>query len=165
MKLLVLTILLSVAVSSTAVAQKAKRQPVTAASQPHLNRQLEREILGVESQLGEAIKKRDARLLDRLLTDYFTNSLEGTDRGIGKKVTIAGFQNGELPYYPIDEGRKLSLRIADLVVIEGISNTRAGEKHRAAERQVHVTRFWTKRDGRWQLISQSIGPPDKESEN
>jgi hypothetical protein len=163
MRLLVLSILLTIAVSSTALAQKSKSQPI--ASEPHVNRNLEREILGVENQLRAAIKKRDPKLLDRLLTDYFTNSLEGTDRGIGKKVTITSFQNGELPYYSIDEDRKLSVRIADLVVIEGISKTVAGERNRGEKRQVHVTRFWTKRDGRWQLISQSIGPPDKESEN
>jgi hypothetical protein len=158
-----ITIALLFGVASTAIAQKTNRKPAPAASQPHVDKKLEREILGMESQLRRAIEKRDTALLDRILVDYYADSYEGSDHALGKRAAMSRCKNGALPYYSIDENRKLSVRV-DLVVIEGTSDNKTDVDNELAGREVKVTRFWTKKEGRWQLVSQTIAPSEEESE-
>jgi hypothetical protein len=158
-----ITLALLFGVASTAVAQKTNRKPAPAASQPRVDKKLEREILGIENQLRRAIEKRDTVLLDRILADYYADSYEGSDHALGKRAAMNRCKNGALPYYSIDENRKISVRV-DLVVIEGTSDNKTDVDNELAGREVKVTRFWTRKAGRWQLVSQTIGPLEEESE-
>jgi hypothetical protein len=161
MRLLNITIMISLAFASTIVAQQAQWKKAQASSRSRADKKLEREILTAENQFRQAIVKRDVALLERILADYYADSYEGSDRAVSKKLAVTRYQNGLLPYYSIDENRKISVR-ADIVVIEGISHTHKSVTNDVASgRQTYVKRIWTKKQGSWQLIAQSLEPLEK----
>jgi hypothetical protein len=171
MKLLSLTLAALIATSPLAVGQK---KPVTPKSESPPSKKVAREILKMESQLKQALAKCNTVLLERLLADYYADSYEGSGRAVGKKGTIQRCKDDSVPYYSIDEDLKLTVR-ADIVFVEGISKvkpnsgiqTDAGREADAGRddsrntrerEEVRVKRLWTKKDGRWLLIAQSIEP-------
>jgi hypothetical protein len=155
--------MMSLAVASTTVAQKVKGKQSSAISQTGVSKKLEREILNAENQLRQAIARRDTALLGHLLTDYYADTYEGSDRAVSKNVTMARCKSGGLQYYSIEENREISVR-ADIVVIEGLSHTTSGANDAMVGRQVHVKRLWTKKQGSWQLVAQVLEPSGKESD-
>jgi hypothetical protein len=66
------------------------------------------------------------------------------------------FFNGR---YQIEEDQKFTVRV-DIMQIEGVSKS----KHANGEAEIHVTRQWTKKDGRWQLIAQTVRPLEEDAE-
>jgi hypothetical protein len=172
MKLLILTLAVLIATSPLAIGQK---KPVLPSSEARPSKKVAREILKMESQLKQALAECNTGLLDRLLADYYADSYEGSERAVGKKWTIERCKVDSVPYYSIDEDLKLTVR-ADIVFVEGISKvkpnsgthtdagleTDAGRENRERE-EVRVKRLWTKKDGRWLLIAQSIEPAKAES--
>jgi hypothetical protein len=144
-------------------------------SESRPSKKIAREILKMESQLKEALAKCNTVLLDRLLADYYADSYEGSERAVGKKGTIQRCKDDLVVYYSIDGDLKLTVR-ADIVFVEGISKARpnsgtqtdvgletdAGRDNRERQ-EVRVKRLWTKKDGRWLLIAQSIEPAKVES--
>jgi hypothetical protein len=162
-----ITIMISLALASTIIAQQAQWKNAPATSQSRADKKLEREVLSAENQFKQAIVKRDVTLLERILADYYADSYEGSDRAVSKKLAVTRYQNGVLPYYSIDENRKISVR-ADIVVIEGISHTHKSVTNDvttdvASGRQTYVKRLWTKKQGSWQLIAQTLEPLEKGS--
>ena len=132
----------------------------TQATPQHSNdKKLEREIKGAEARLGKAIRKKDTLALEKLLADYYADSFAGSERAIGKKRTIDNCRSGQLRYYQIVEDQKFTVRV-DIMQIEGTAKFREANR----ESEMYVTRLWTKKDGRWQLIAQSLRPLDEESE-
>jgi Na+-transporting NADH:ubiquinone oxidoreductase subunit NqrC len=128
-------------------------------------KKLQREILKAEASLGNAIAKRDATALAQLLTDYYADAFEGSERATNKKATLARCKNGDLRFYRIKEHRTVSSSV-DIVTIEGIAENPAHEKGKSErEEEVHVKRLWTRKDGRWQLVGQTIGPAEEDSED
>jgi hypothetical protein len=163
MRLLNITIMMSLAFVSTTGAQQAQWKKAPATSQSRVDKKLEREILSAENQFRQAIAKRDATLIERILADYYADTYEGSDRAVSKKLAVTRYQSGVLPYYSIDENRKISVR-ADIVVIEGISHTHKSVTNDVASgRQTYVKRLWTKKQGSWQLIAQTLEPLEKGS--
>ena len=125
-------------------------------------KKLEREILKAEASLGKAIAKRDATALAKLLTDYYADAFEGSERATNKKATLARCQNGELPFYGITEHRTITSSV-DIVTVEGIGENPEHNKGKTEkDEEVHVKRLWTKKGGRWQLVGQTIGPAEEE---
>jgi hypothetical protein len=163
MRLLLITIMMSLAIMSTAVAQKVKGKKAPAITHSRVDKKLEREILKAENQLRQAMVKCDADLLEHMLADYYADTFEGSDRAVSKKTTIARCKSGVLHYYSIEENREISVR-ADIVVIEGLSHTKSDANDEMPGRQVYVKRLWTKKQGSWQLITQIIERSDKESD-
>jgi ketosteroid isomerase-like protein len=146
---------------SLAPAQTDKKV-LSQAPENHVDRKTEREILKMEDRLRRAVAKRDLGAIDRMLVDYYASSNEGSDRGIPKKATMAGYAKGTIPFYDISEERKLSVR-GEFIIIEGISRI----KPRAVdtgneEREVRVKRFWAKKEGRWQVVIQTLQPIEEE---
>ena len=168
MKLLILALAVLIASLPLAFGQN---KPVPPNSEARPSKKIAREILKMESQLKQALAKCNTVLLDRLLADYYADSSEGSERAVGKKSTIERCRDDSVHYYSIDEDLKLTVR-ADIVFVEGISKVRrnsgtqtdvgletdAGRDNNERE-EVRVKRLWTKKDGRWLLIAQSIGPP------
>jgi hypothetical protein len=166
MRLLIAAFALSLAVTPALQAgqQHAKgRRAPAASSEPGANTKTERAILKVESQLREAMTKCNVALLDRLLADYYADSFEGTNDAVGKRGTLARCKGGDIRYYSIDEERKISVS-ADIVTVEGMTRSSAQTDGRESGREVSVKRLWTKKEGRWQLIAQTIGAGREESE-
>ena len=135
---------------------------VTKPSARRANKNLEREILKMEDQLGKALTTRDTVSLDRILADSYADSLEGSDRAISKRGTIARCRNGVVPYYSIDGERTISVRV-NMVVVEGVSSIGPDDEKLddiKNEERTRVKRYWTKKDGRWRLTAQTRLPID-----
>lgn len=166
MKLFILTLALLFATSSPVSSQSPNaKQPASTASQTRAEKKLEREILKVESQFRQALAKCDTAALERLLADYYADSYAGGGRAVGKKGTIARCHETSVPYYSIEKDRKISVR-ADIVVIEGYAEARpeSGSDVQEEERSdLFVKRYWTRKNGRWQLVAQTVAEPDMAS--
>lgn len=156
--LMLALITLPAPVQST-VSQVASPKPQTASQ-----KKLEREILKAENLLGKAIEKRDATALAKLLTDYYADAFEGAERATNKKVTLDRCRDGSLHFYRINEDRTITAS-ADIVRVEGNSAGPGQKKtHAEKEEDVRVKRLWTKKDRRWQLVGQTVGPADEATE-
>jgi hypothetical protein len=158
----ILTAVLSVIVLTalSSVAQPAVSQELKSSS----NKKLEREILKAENLLGKAIAKRDVRELSKILTDYYADSYEGSDRATTKKTALDRCRNGTLDFYRIKSERTISSS-ADIVTVAGVAHSeRKSQSEHESEAEVRVKRWWTKKNGRWQLVAQTLDAADEESE-
>ena len=154
---LIKVILLTVFLSVTSLGGQQSKVVVPAKTSN--DKKLEREIKTAEARLGKAIRKRDTVALEKLLADYYADSHEGSERAIGKQRTIANLKSGLLRYYQIEEDQKFTVN-AEIMQIEGVSKFKEANQ----ESEVYVTRLWTKKDGRWQLIAQTLRPAHEEAE-
>ena len=163
MTLLLLFLILFVPPPTLTPAQAFRDTPSAPRSKKvRIDRKLEREIRAAEDRLRRAIEKRDAASLDLLLADYYADGYEGSERAIGKKVTLAQCKSGTLHFYEIEKGWKLTVR-GDLLQVEGVAQEEAKpqvDNEFAAD--VHITRLWTRKNGSWQLIAQTLGAPEDE---
>jgi len=154
---LIKVILLTAFLSVTSLAGQQSKVPAPAKTSN--DKKLEREIKTAEARLGKAIRKRDTVALEKLLADYYADSHEGSERAIGKQRTIANLKSGLLRYYQIAEEQKFTVSV-DIMQIEGVSKFKEANQ----ESEVYVTRLWTKKDGRWQLVAQTLRPANEEAE-
>ena len=156
-------LILSLATTVSAFAQAPASAGVSKKPKTSSEKKLEREILKAEMLLGKAIASRNATALEKLLTDYYADAFEGSERAINKRATLARCKDGSLHFYRIDEERTITLS-ADIVTVEG--NAADPEQKTTAEKEadLHVKRLWTKKKGGWQLVGQTIGPAGEESE-
>jgi hypothetical protein len=161
----ILTVLLSlVVVTSFSSAAQAVPSSGLQKTKAASTKKLEREILKAENLLGKAIAKRNVAALNKLLTEYYADSYAGSERATTKKTALDRCQHGTLDFYKINAERTITLS-ADIVTVEGVARSeRHSEGEAEAESEVRVKRLWTKKDGRWQLVAQSLGSADKESE-
>jgi hypothetical protein len=163
MKIFTFILSLAFLTSLSSVAQPAL-QSGSQKSKPSSNRKLEREIINAENLLGKAIGKRDVAALDKLLTEYYADSYEGSERAATKKTALDRCQNGTLDFYRIKAERTITLR-ADIVTVEGVARSeRQSEGEAESQSEVRVKRLWTKKNGRWQLVAQSLDSAEEESE-
>lgn len=157
--ILLLALTTSPAPAQSTVSKGASPKPQTASQ-----KKLEREILKAENLLGKAIARCDAAALNKLLTDYYADAFEGGKRAVTKKATIARCKNGTLHFYRVNEKRSISVS-ADIVTVQGNAAAPTQKETQAKkETDVYIKRFWTKKDGRWQLVGQTVGPAEGESE-
>src|SRR5258706_4767867 len=121
MKIITAVLCLVVPTSLTAIAEPA----LLSASQAKTgtSKKLEREILKAESRLGKAIAKRDVKALDKMLTDYYAESYEGSERASTKKTALDRCRGGTLEFYRIDSERTITSS-ADKVTVEGVAASR-----------------------------------------
>jgi hypothetical protein len=164
MKIAKLVLILGLMTAVPAFSQAHMSEGVSKKLKTASEKKLEREILKAELSLGKAIARRDVIALDKLLTDYYADAFEGSERALNKRATLARCRDGSLHFYKINEERTISLSV-DIVTVEGNAAAPDEKKtQREKERDVHVKRWWTKKDGRWQLVGQTIGPADDDSE-
>jgi hypothetical protein len=163
MRLLDLILMLAL-ITLPAPAQSTVSKGATPKPQTASQKKLEREILKAENRLGKAIASCDATALNKLLTDYYADAFEGSERAFNKKATITRCKNGTLHFYRVNEKRTVSVN-ADIVTVEGnAAAPTQKETQDKKETDVHIKRLWTKKDGRWQLVGQTVGPAEDESE-
>ena len=146
-------------------AQTSVKATLTQSSQARVDKKAEREIRKAEEQFGQAIRKRDAAALDRMLAEYYSDAFEGSERAVSKSGTLARCKAGTLSYYKIEAERKLTARV-ELIQVEGVAKMKQQNgRDNEAETEIRVKRLWTKKDGRWVLVAQTIEPIDSESKN
>jgi hypothetical protein len=121
-----------------------------------IDKKVQREILKIEADLGRAIETRDAALLDRLLADYYSDAIEGSEKANAKQAVLARCVAGTLPFYKIDAERKFAVR-SEIIEVEGVSRAKTKfVTDKDAEGLTRVRRMWTRKDGKWLLIAQII---------
>lgn len=163
MKILTGILSLVVLTSLSSIAQPALSS-ASQESKTSSNKKLEREILKAESLLGKVIAKRDVRELNKILTDYYADSYEGSERATTKKTALDRCRDGTLDFYRINSERTIS-RSADIVTVEGVARSeRKSESEPESESEVRVKRLWTKKIGRWQLVAQTLDSVKEESD-
>jgi hypothetical protein len=160
MRLLAILIL-GLVTSLPAVAQSAASHVAPQKLKTSSNKRLEREILNAENLLGKAIARRDVTSLEKLLTDYYADAFEGSEQAASKKTTLARCKSGSLRFYRISEERSITTSV-DIVTVEGNALSGQQESEAGKNEAVHVKRLWTKRDGRWQLLGQTVGPAEED---
>ncbi len=137
-------------------------------AQSAAEKKLSREISRAEEQLRKAIVKKDVKSLDKLLAEYYADSREGSERATGKKAALEKCKAGRLPFYDIEEDRKLTFRGSQIVQVEGMSMIKPGSLAHSESNdlgaEAHVVRLWSRESGRWNLISQTVGPAEEEGE-
>jgi hypothetical protein len=151
MKTLGVVLLLLFATAPLSLAQQSR----SSATQTRLDGNTSKEVLEMEKQLGRAMAPCDAVLLAKLLADYFADSYGDSEKAGSKGTTLARCRAGVMTYYAIDKHRRL-IRRGNIVVVAGVSNSKpqTGTDNKEEER-FRIERFWTRVDGRWQLISQT----------
>jgi ketosteroid isomerase-like protein len=163
MKILTAVLWLVVLTSLSAIAQPVLSS-ASQATKTGSSKKLEREILKAESLLGKAIAKRDVKALDKMLTDYYADSYEGSERASTKKTALDRCLGGTLEFYRIDSERTITSS-ADIVTVEGVARSeRKPQSGAESESEVRVKRLWTKKNGRWQLVAQSLDSAEEETE-
>ena len=163
MKTFALSSLLLLVVASLAFAQKIGSDSLRT-PRIRIDKKVQREILKMEASFGRAIERRDAASLNRLLADYYADGNEGGERAMAKQATLAQCKAGTLPYYRIHAERKLIAR-SGIIEVEGISRREQTlVTDNDAPELIRVRRTWTKKDGNWLLIAQTIGPVEPEAE-
>jgi len=150
-------------ITTPALAQSTVSTGVAPKRQTASQKKLEREILKAENLLRKAIARCDAAALNKLLTDYYADAFEGSERAANKKTTLARCKEGSLHFYRVNEERTITVT-ADIVTVEGITAPVQNETEDKKDAAVHVKRLWTKKDRRWQLVGQTLGPADENSE-
>ena len=145
--------------------QTDARPSAVSTSKSRIDKRLNREINKAEDQFEQAIHRRDVTSLDQLLADYYADTYEGSERALSKRAALARCGAGTLDYYKIEAGKKLTVR-GDIIQVEGIARTEQKmETDMKTERDVHLKRLWTKKNGRWLLIAQILKPIDSPSGN
>jgi hypothetical protein len=123
-----------------------------------------KEVLAMEAKLMVALEKRDAKALDKILADEFSDAYKGADRALSKQGAIS-ITNGEgLSIYRIEKDQHLS-RSGPNILVEGL----ARDPHalitdvETDTRWGLVQRVWAQKNGHWQLLSQ-LRPAREEQE-
>jgi hypothetical protein len=156
MKIMVLVIVLFLV--GVTRAQTQERTDEERKEETAVDKKTEREVLAMENQLRKGITKPDTALLKRILAEYYADSFEGSERAAGKNWAISHAGDPAIPYFSIDENRRI-FRRADIVFIEGFSEARARAGNDVDEKKkpekLRIKRLWTKKEGKWLLIAQT----------
>jgi hypothetical protein len=130
-----------------------------------VDKKTEREVLAMENQLKQGITKPDGALLKRILAEYYADSFEGSERAAGKRWAISHAGDPAVPYFSIDEDRRI-FRRADIVFIEGFSEVRARAGNDVDEgkkpHKMRIKRMWTKKGNKWFLVAQTKKPMEED---
>ena len=120
---------------------------------------IRREVEESERRLCEAIEKKDAETLSKLLANYFATSFGKSKKAMSKAGALSLTRAGELSPYKIEKDWRLS-RSVDTYTVEGKTKKKPDpkvEEPQETEGQwLNVRRIWTKQEGQWLLVAQMI---------
>jgi hypothetical protein len=138
------------AVSLPVVAQP---QPSPTSSGVEVDPKIRDEIAEMEKQLGLAIEKRDAPALEKILADHYFDAFSD-ENALSRANTIARCKAGVHTFLAIEKELKVIPNVEGFIV-EGLARfSPAQVDDRTPEQWISVRRLWTKKDGRWLLMSQ-----------
>ena len=147
MKRLITVVLAVILVPLFAPGQTKTRKPAPSRSKTSA---AERAIKNTEGRLIEAIKQRDAAVLDRLLADDCA-TIDYSGRSIGKAETIERIQSENFTLASITPGEA---RIyGSTALITGNATLKYMSREKPTFRQVRYTGVLANRRGRWQVVS------------
>jgi hypothetical protein len=119
----------------------------------------EAELLQAEDRFINGILNRDAKALEELLHPGYADSINGSERAINKRGTLARVAAGRMPAYRVEKERKLT-RSGDVFTVEGLGNDISHEltEDNPTEQWAQVRRIWSREGTRWVATAQIITP-------
>lgn len=150
MKSILSMVLLTVALSTSALAQTQTTQPVQ-------KRSVEEEVLKVEREQRDALLKRDVKAMERLVADEFVLTIPS---GIGNKADLLAFLREEpadptLTLTSEDEQVRINGDTA-IVIGKRIEKRRSPDNNQWGTAYARYTRTYIRRGGQWQLLSEHL---------
>ena len=162
MRLLISALSLILAAS---FASAARPEPSPTSSGTEVDSKVKKEVVAMEEQLGLAIAKRDIPVLEKMLADHYFDAFSD-ENALSRANTIARCKAGLLSFLAIEKELHLSPNVEGIVV-EGLARFHPTQvDDRTPEEQwISVRRLWTKKDGRWLLMSQVRRRPDEDDKS
>jgi hypothetical protein len=118
------------------------------------------ELQQMEERFGAAVEKRDSATLTELLADYYSDAIEGSKKALNKRGTIERLNAERLSFYRIEKDLKMT-HSADIFKVTGLAKATPPDRNSEkslGKKWIHVRRYWTKKEGRWLLVGQIVGP-------
>lgn len=143
MKKLLLVVLLCIA-SSIASAQSIKQEA--------RDEQVKTELIALVNKYHDAIAKKDAVIIKRLLADDFGETSLGADNANTKQIVLyvnpmsTTFEISELEYSTVTLHKNLA-------IVTGISKIKGTANNQTNEDDSIVTTVCVKREGQWRIVA------------
>lgn len=137
-------------------AQATHQLPAPTDIDPQLTEQLRRQ----EQNLADAILRKDAEALDRLVGPKYTLRLADVPQAsMPRAISIANTLNVLFKGGSVDLRDCVARRLADdLAVVSLIHDQKATIDGRNFSGVFYVVDFWKKRDARWQIVARHSSP-------
>ena len=153
-------------------AQSIKPETKVIKNKSRSNKSVKNEILKMEGQFKRAVSRHDAIKLNSLLAEVYVISFLEGETAIPRKRALEGYVQGKFSYHHINNA-KVSI-YGDTVQIvgevarrpdspeRGQGGSKAISDRRDEENKSRITRWWAKREGRWQLTAEQLPQFEKE---
>ena len=112
---------------------------------------VEQELIKLENEWGEAIVKRDAASIDRLMADEFIAIYDGSVFTKAQYLEFVRSMKEEILSFVMDEWQVRVYGDAGVVMARSTTKTRLAGKE--TTNQLRFTDIWVKRDGRWKCVA------------
>jgi hypothetical protein len=130
------------------------------------DKRVKNEILKMEGQFNRAISRHDAITLDSLLAEVYVISFVEGETAIPRKRALDGYVQGRFSYHHINNAKFLIYGDTVQIVGEvtrrpdstdrGQGSSKAISDSNDEENKSRITRWWAKREGRWQLTAEEL---------
>jgi len=130
------------------------------------------EILKMERQFKRAVSRHDAITLDSLLAEVYVISFVEGETAIPRKRALEGYVQGKFTYHHINNAKVFIYGDAAQIVGEvtrrpdstdrGKGSSKAISDRSDEKNKSRITRWWAKREGRWQLTAEELPQFEKE---
>ncbi len=110
-----------------------------------------KEVLSAERHWFDAIVKRDASTLDKLITSDYVSTSDGAIST--KAASVQYFTAGAVTIQRIDTADTNVAVYQDAAVVTGVSTWKSKYSGQTSTGRIRHTELWIKQDGRWQVAA------------
>ena len=149
MKRILAVAVLVAAAAALALGQMGDNQGTTKGSK---KASVEQALMQMERDWGEALPKKDAATLDKILADdWVAQSSDGTQT---KAEALAELKSGDYKLDSITQVGDMKVRVfGDTAVVTGNENEKSSYKGKDTSGRYIWTDVFVKRQGRWQAVA------------
>jgi hypothetical protein len=147
-------------------AQSIKPETKVRKNKSRSDKRVKNEILEMEGQLKRAVSRHDAKTLDSLLAEVYVISFVEGETAIPRKRALEGYVQGKFTYHHINNAKVFIFGDTVQIVGEvtrrpdftdrGSGSSKAISDRSDEENKSRITRWWVKREGRWQLTAEEL---------
>jgi hypothetical protein len=168
----ILTITSLLALALFVFAQSINPETKTLKQPRRSDKRVKSEILRMEGQFKKAVSQHDAITLDSLLAKVYVISFVEGETAIPRKKALEGYLQGKYSYHDIHNAKVFIYGdtvqiVGDLTRRPDSSDHNKGSSKAISdgpneENKSRITRWWAKREGRWQLTAEELPESAKE---
>ena len=156
MKQIILSVLLTIAAASTALAQsESKARPSKQSA--------EDQLIELERQLSEALVREDAAVLDRLWSNDLVFTFPNGKMS-NKSQRLAGQKPAAQPSQSESNTSNDEVKVylyGNTAIVTVLSTWSGKANNQEYSSQFQATHVWAKQKGRWQLVAAHVSPVQK----